>query len=155
MWLGVRADAETGVRAGLRHIQFAVRPEEDALAIDAYLKSLKPTPSPRLVDGKLSESAQRGKEVFEKSGCARCHPAPLFTSGKTYGLATTLGQDIGRKVDSPGLVEVWRTAPYLHDGRAATLRDVFSTHKHPAHNDKPSKLTEQEINDLVEYVGSL
>ena len=34
------------MRAGITHIQFAVRPEEDAVAIDEYLKTLQPVPSP-------------------------------------------------------------------------------------------------------------
>ncbi|MFQ5576179.1 MAG: glycosyltransferase family 39 protein, partial [Anaerolineae bacterium] len=47
-------NAEAGVRAGITHILFAVRPEEEAAAIDEYLKSLRPVPSPHLVDGNLS-----------------------------------------------------------------------------------------------------
>ena len=74
------------MRAGITHILFAVRPEKEAAAIDAYLKSLRPVPSPYLVDGKLSAAAQRGKKLFfnDEVGCAKCHPAepergPLYT----------------------------------------------------------------------------
>ncbi|MBI3682582.1 MAG: hypothetical protein HY235_19565, partial [Acidobacteria bacterium] len=42
------------VRAGIRYILFTVRPEEDAVALDEFLKSLQPVPSPHLVSGKLS-----------------------------------------------------------------------------------------------------
>ena len=78
---GVRESAEVAVRAGITHIQFAVRPEEDAVAIDEYLKTLQPVPSPYLVDGKLSDAAKRGKALFfsERVGCATCHPEPLYT----------------------------------------------------------------------------
>ncbi|MCA9433475.1 MAG: YncE family protein, partial [Candidatus Omnitrophica bacterium] len=75
MSTGIRGDAETAVRAGIRFIFFVVPPEEDAEAIDAYLKSLEPVPSPHLVNGELSESAQRGKAIFEKARCNVCHPA--------------------------------------------------------------------------------
>ena len=155
MWLGVRADAPTGVRAGLRHIQFAVRPEEDAQAIDAYLSSLVPEPSPYLVDGKLSESAERGKVVFDEIGCVECHPAPLFTDLKTYDVGTTTGQDIGKPVDVPTLREAWRNAPYLHDGRAATLRELFTLYGHAGFKEKLAKVSKQELSDLIEYVNSL
>ena len=64
MWEGVRPNAEDAVRSGIRSIQFSVRPEEDAVAIDEYLKLLTPVPSPHLVGGKLSASAQRGKALF-------------------------------------------------------------------------------------------
>jgi YVTN family beta-propeller protein len=155
MWLGVRADAPTGVRAGLRYIQFAVRPEEDALAIDAYLSSLVPEPSPYLVEGKLSQSAERGKVVFETIGCMECHPTPLFTDLKMYDVGTTTGQDAGRPVDVPTLREGWRNAPYLHDGRAATLRELFTVYGHAGFKEKLSKVAKQELDDLIEYVNSL
>jgi len=155
MWLGVRADAETGVRAGIKHIQFAVRPEEDAQAIDAYLKSLTPVPSPYLENGELSASAERGKKIFIQAGCIGCHPAPLFTDLKLHDVGTTKGQDIGKPVDTPTLVEVWRTAPYLHDGRAATIREVITTYNHADTRGKTSQLTEQQIDDLAEYLLSL
>jgi YVTN family beta-propeller protein len=154
-WLGIRPDAETSVRSGIKHIQFAVRPEEDARAIDAYLQSLIPVPSPYLNDGKLSTSAQRGEKIFETIGCAYCHPAPLFTNLGMYEVGTTKGQDTGKPVDVPSLVEAWRTAPYLHDGRAATMRDVITTFDHAEILDQTSKLTEKQINDLVEYLLSL
>jgi len=125
MSLGVRADAETAVRAGIRHIQFAVRPEEDAEAIDAFLKNLKPQPSPYLVDGKPGPAAERGKAVFEQAGCAGCHPGPLYTDLKQYDIGTGKDREAGKTFDTPTLVEVWRTAPYLHDGRAATILTDF------------------------------
>ncbi len=155
MWLGVRPDAEAGVRAGLTHIQFSVRPEADAQAIDAYLRSLKPVPSPHLVDGALSESARRGRNLFNDLGCARCHPAPLYTDLKTHQVGTTKGQDAGREVDVPSLVELWRTAPYLHDGRAATIQDLLKTHDHAHALELTGSLSEQERDDLAEYLLSL
>ncbi len=154
MGLGIRDTAETAVRAGIKFIQFAVRPEEDAVAIDTYLKSLKPVPSPYLEGGALSESALRGKEIFSQS-CATCHPEPLYTDLKLHALGFTKGLDEGKAVDTPTLVEVWRTAPYLHDGRAATLRDVLTVHNPGDRHGKTSHLEEQQLNDLVAYVLSL
>jgi len=65
------------------------------------------------------------------------------------------GVDAGRPFDTPTLIEVWRTAPYLHDGRAYRIQDVL-TRCNP--NDKhgvTSTLAPQEINDLSEYILSL
>ena len=155
MWLGVRADAETGVRAGLKYSLFSVRPEEDAKAIDAYLKSLVPETSPFLNNGKFSKAAKRGEKLFERQGCEHCHPAPLFTDKQMYDIGTAKGQDIGRKVDTPSLIEGWRTGPYLHDGRAASLREVITPYNPDDKHGKTSELNEQEVNDLVEYLQSL
>ena len=154
-WLGIRPNAEVSVRSGFKHIQFAVRPEEDALAIDAYLKSLEPVPSPYLVDGALSNSARRGEKIFEQAGCIRCHPAPLFTDLNRYELGTTRGRDEGLPVDVPSLIEVWRTAPYMHDGRAATMHDVLNSVGHTEILKQTEKLSVKEINDLIEYILSL
>lgn len=159
MATGVRDKAESAVRAGIHHIQFVVRPEEHALAIDEYLKSLKPVPSPYLVNGNLSPAAERGKVLFEgKAECARCHPAPLFTDQKMYNVGVTTPNDpveLKGSYDTPSLIEAYRTAPYLHDGRAVTLKDVLTTHDKDGKHGKAKGLNQSEIDDLVEYLRSL
>jgi len=155
MGLGVRADAETAVRAGIRHIQFAVRPEEDAMAIDEYLKSLKPVPSPRLAKGKLSPSANRGRKVFESAGCTSCHTGELHTDLKKHDLGIGKWLDEGKSFDTPTLVEVWRTAPYLYDGRAATIEDMLKKHNVDDRHGQTSDLSDRQVKDLVEFVLSL
>lgn len=155
MSLGIRDKAETAVRAGIRFIQFAERPEEDAQAIDSYLKSLTPVPSPRLENGALRPEAERGRAIFERAGCAACHMAPLYTDLEPYDVGTVQGMDAGKPVDTPTLVEIWRTAPYLHDGRAATLRDVFVRYNPDDKHGKTSGLTAEEMGDLIAFMLSL
>ena len=53
--------------------------------------------------------------------------------------------------DTPTLCEVWRTAPYLFDGRAATMEEVFTVHKHGIEK----KISAKEAEELAEYVNSL
>jgi len=151
MSLGVRETAEVAVRSGIRYIQFAVRPDSDAVAIDEYLKSLTPIPSPYLVDGQPGPAALRGQQVFRDAGCASCHSGPLYTNGQLYDVGTRSGLDAG-PFDTPTLVEVWRTAPYLHDGRAATIRDVLTTCNPDNKHGKTSELTVEQIADLTEFV---
>ena len=158
MSLAIRDKAETAVRAGIRFILFAVRPESDAQAIDTYLKSLTPFPSPVLVNGQLSPAALRGKKIFlnPKVGCASCHPAGLYTNLKSYDVGTHGKYDReDYKFDTPTLVEVWRTAPYLHDGSAATIRDVLTTHNKGDKHGHTSHLSAKQIDDLAAYVKSL
>jgi len=151
---GVRADAETGVRKGITHIQFAVRPEEEAVAIDEYLKSMQPVPSPKLVDGKLSPAAERGKKVFFDAnvGCAKCHPTPLYADGLLHDVGSRGQYDRRDTFDTPTLIECWRTAPYMHDGQFVTMKDLFTKGKHGL---KKARLTDEQIDDLVEFVLSL
>lgn len=147
---GIRENAEKAVRAGFKYIQFHEVTEEMAACVDEYLKSLQPIPSPYLQDGKLSEKAERGKIVFKKYNCDYCHSGPYYTDCQTH----VIGDDVEfeKGWDTPTLREVWRTAPYLFDGRAATMKEVFTVHKHGL---EKSKISAQEIDELVEYVNSL
>ena len=155
MGLGIRADAETAVRAGIRHIQFAVRPEEDAEAIDEYLKALKPLPSPYLVKGKLSRSAKRGQKLFKSAGCASCHAGEFYTDLDKHNLGIGKWLDEGQSFDTPTLIEAWRTAPYLYDGRAASVEDMLRKHNIDDQHGQTSNLTDRQIKDLAEFVLSL
>jgi len=158
MSTGVRGTAEDAVRSGLRNILFALRPEEEAAAIDTYLQGLEPLRSPTLVEGKLSERAQRGKALFEDPaiGCAACHPAPLYTDCKSYDVGTARPFDgKNRKFDTPTLVEVWRTAPYLHDGSQTSVRGVLTDGNPRDRHGRTSQLTPEQIEDLAAFVMSL
>jgi mono/diheme cytochrome c family protein len=158
MALGIRANAQLAVRAGFRYILFTVPPEETAGAVDAYLESLRPIPSPYLERGKLSKAAARGRTLFKdpKVGCASCHPAGLYTDLKPYDAGTSGKFDKPEdKFFTPPLIEVWRTAPYLHDGSAATMRDVLTTSNKDDKHGKTSHLTQKQIEDLAAFVLSL
>lgn len=146
---GIRANAHVANRAGFKYIQFMELKEEDAACVDAYVASLKPVPSPYLVDGELSEKAKKGRKVFERLKCDACHSGPYYTDMKMH----RIGEDIEFEQgwDTPTLIEVWRTAPYLFDGRVATMEEVFGVYKHGV--DK--KLSKTDLDALVEYVNSL
>ena len=68
---------------------------------------------------------------------------------------TATGLDEGKSILVPSLVEVWRTAPYLHDGRAKTIREAITTHNPGDIRGKTSSLNDRELEDLVNYVQSL
>jgi len=154
MITGLRASSEVAVRAGIRFIQFANRPESEADAIDAYLKSLEPVPSPHLVEGKFTAAAQRGEAVFRSAGCASCHSGELATDLKSYGVGHGPDQLGIKDFDTPTLVEAWRTAPYLYDGRAATVKDMLTHFNKSDQHGATSNLTARQISDLAEYVLS-
>jgi len=153
---GVRASAEVAVRQGIRHILFAEPLGEDGLAIDTYLKSVEPVPSPYLVDGQLSPAAKRGKKLFfsEKVGCSKCHTAPLYTDMQMHDVGSKSPCDRRRDFDTPTLIEAWRTAPYFHDGRYTTVKESISNCKSATeHGDVD--LNEQQVSDLGEFILSL
>ena len=163
MVTGIRKDMHECNRAGLIHIQFVTRPEEDVHCFDAYVTAMKPVPSPYLVNGELSERAKRGEALFKKAKCADCHTTDskgpngehLWTDRKPYDVGVGTGTEAGKKFDTPTLAEVWRTAPYLYDGRALTMEEVLTTANPKDAHGETSKLSPEEIKDLAEYVLSL
>ena len=154
---GIRPNAESAVRSGITHIMFAVRPEEDAVAIDEYLKSLTPVPSPHLVNGQLSPAAERGKILFfsEEVNCGKCHPEPLYTDLLIHDVGSRGQYDRRDTFDTPALIECWRTAPYMHDGQYTTMKELFTRGKHGKKGGDIESLNEEQLNDLIEFVLSL
>ncbi len=158
MSLGVRDTAETAVRAGLRSILFTVQPEEVPQAIDAYLKSLTPVPSPMVVSNRFAARIKAGEAIFNspQTGCSSCHPHGLYTDLQHYDVGTQNETDKPSDAfDTPTLVEIWRTAPYLHDGSAATLREVLVDHNPSDRHGHTSHLTPNQLEALIAYLLSL
>ncbi|MGL6193805.1 MAG: c-type cytochrome, partial [Thermoguttaceae bacterium] len=157
MWEGVRKTSAIAIRTGFRYILFAVPNEQICNDIDAFLHAMQPLESPLLVNGELSDAAKKGKELFESSrlNCVECHPEPLYTDKKLHDVNSKASFDRKSSFDTPSLIEVWRTAPYMHDGRFVDMKDVFSVGKHGDVNGDIDTLTPEEIDDLVEYVLSL
>jgi cytochrome c peroxidase len=149
---------EAAAQAGFRHILFYEPDPDDLKAVQEYIRSLEPEPSPYLKpNGGLSGAARRGKALFDnpKVGCATCHPAPLYTDLKLHDVATSGELDRTREFDTPTLVELWATGPYLHDGSATTLREVLTTSNKDDKHGATSHLSKKEIDALVAYLLSL
>jgi cytochrome c peroxidase len=154
----VRATMEVAVLAGFRHTQSFEPDPADVEAVRAYIRSLRPVRNPRVgADGGFSPMALRGKTVFERPdvGCAECHPAPLFSDLQQYDVGTGTGPERGVPIDTPTLIELWRTAPYLHHGRAATLREVLTVFNRDQRHGATASLTAAELDSLVEYLLAL
>jgi len=152
MSTGVRPNADSAIRSGIFYVQFAYPSPAVVSPISAYLKSLTPVPSPYLVQGALSESARQGETLFRTIGCVQCHSGPHYTDMKKHDVGTSSDMDSGAAFDVPTLIELWRTSPYLHDGRAATIKDVLTTFNVNDQHARTSHLSEDELSYLVDYV---
>ena len=115
----------------------------------AFLKSVEPPRKPTVESPK---AVARGKALFasDKTGCATCHSGPLMTDQQSYDLSSDLG-----KVDTPSLVGLANSAPYYHDGSAATLEALLKGNANIHGMGRISKLTDAEISDLVQYMKTL
>ena len=155
-------DYESGTRSSsLGDPKAGLSPELDAIA--AYVASLETIPrSPyRNPDGTLTDDAVAGREIFLRLGCDSCHAGDDFTDSAEgllhdVGTLTPLsGSRLGDElpgIDTPTLLGVWQTAPYLHDGSAPTLRDVLTTRNPEGKHGDTSDLTEEELDQLVAYL---
>lgn len=136
----------------------------DLDAVAAYTNSHRLTLSPHAKRG-LSPAARRGQTLFhsERLRCAVCHTGPFYTDSRPDKPVKhdvgTVGDDptekLGKEFDTPSLLGVYRTAPYLHHGRATTLRDVLTTANPDDRHGATSGLQPQELDDLVEFLKSL
>jgi cytochrome c peroxidase len=70
-------------------------------------------------------------------------------------VGTGTGREAGQAFDTPALVELWRTAPYLHDGRAATLEEMLTKFNPADRHGKTSSLSPTELEDLTAFLLSL
>ncbi len=104
----------------------------------------------------LTEAELRGKVIFEspQTGCANCHPAPLYTDLQVHdvGTADGPGEWFGPLIDTPTLRFLYDSAPYLHDGSAATLYDVLTAANPGDEHGVTSHLSEQGLADLVAFM---
>ena len=100
--------------------------------------------------GLRTDAIQRGKEIFERAdvGCASCHSGERYTDNQSYNMFDM------PQVQTRSLVGVTATAPYLHDGSAATLREVLERARDGSMGNT-SSLSEQEMEDLVAFLRSL
>lgn len=100
--------------------------------------------------GRVTPAVARGREIFQRGdvGCASCHAGERLTDNT--------GHDIRgiANLNTPGLQGVAGTAPYLHDGSLATLRDVLEWARTGQMGDT-SSLSDSEMDDLEAYLKSL
>jgi YVTN family beta-propeller protein len=141
---------------------------EELVELTSFVSSIPARPNRyRLPDGQLTAAQMRGKAIFErtryKTGrsiprhnqCAYCHHGPKFTNQKLAYAGTFRPTDNSEMIDVPHLTNVANSAPYLHDGSAATLEQLWTVFNPNDAHGVSSDLTPVEINDLVEYLKSL
>ena len=160
---GCRENALVSARAGYQAIEFQAAPEDRVQATYAFMDSLEPEPSPYLgPDGQLTPDAVEGKKLFEgAAGCSGCHSGTYFTDMLKHDVGTrrsgTDGPDNNPTWDTAGwdtptLIEVWRTAPYLHLGTAVTVKDVMTTENKKKMHGNAADMSAQQIDQLAAYV---
>jgi cytochrome c peroxidase len=151
-WSGQMPDLAKQVKTSITSTMQGSEPTAEQVSdIVAYLQTLAPPPGILTARNRIDpEASKRGKHVFAVQKCATCHTPPTYTSPKTYdvGLRDEAG---GNHFNPPSLRGVSQGGPYFHDGRAATLEEVFSRHRHQLSGD----VSADDIRDLLQFLRGL
>lgn len=110
------------------------------LLVDYLTDVPAPTTSPNSYDSAVIEA---GRALFEAQGCADCHTGDAGIDGLMHDVGT------GGSFDTPTLRWLWSSAPYLHDGSARSLTELFSM---PGAHERAGILKPDEIQTLVAYL---
>jgi cytochrome c peroxidase len=154
-WAGDFTDAATLTRVTIRGLMEGDAILVDTSAIAAYM-SETPAPTPVPVPAWQTTTLEQGYELFQ-SRCMACHAGDLFSDGAMHKVIEDSEDADGvmALVDTPSLIAVRSTAPYLHDGRATGLRDVLVTHNQNDAHAQVSDLNEESIEALLIYLRAL
>lgn len=168
-WTGTNPDIPT--ECGPRTEKYFWRSETyDNLTLAdlaVYVRSLPPRPNRwRLANGEFTPAQERGKAIFERAvdkfkkpipennRCSYCHSGPKGTNQKIFDVGTRKPTDNTGLLKAPMLTNIALTAPYLHDGSARSLEEIWTLFNPDDKHGRTNDLTKDELNDLIEYLRS-
>ncbi len=162
-WNGKNASLE--IQCGPRFAKVLMRtdpiPQKELLDLTTFIKSQPPQRVARNEDGTLTPAQERGKAIFfatktttgkeipHEQRCATCHRPPLYSVRLSFDVGT------GGPFDTPHLLGVANTAPYLHDGRALSLEEIWTLYSTNDAHGVTSYMNKIQLNDLVEFLKTL
>ena len=128
--------------------------------VAAFIES-QPLPDNPKRTGSPTAAQLRGAQAFQKAECNSCHGGGTFTDNTFHDVGTLvtggLNPDTGltNGLNVPSLLGISRTAPYLHDGSSASLKQRLVSSRFTDLHGKTSLLSDGEIDDLVDYLDTL
>ncbi|MFQ6132766.1 MAG: beta-propeller fold lactonase family protein [Armatimonadota bacterium] len=168
-WNG--GNRSTLVQCGPRFARWLTRMEpfafDDLVALTAFMDSQRLSPNRYRGQDGLTEAQLRGKQLYERSvdkegrpiprrnRCIGCHPGPLATDRRMADVGSGAATDKDMAFDAPSLKNIYDTAPYLHDGRAQTLEEIWTLYNPYDTHGVTNDMSKQELNDLIEYLKTL
>jgi YVTN family beta-propeller protein len=166
-WTGTNPDIPT--ECGIRTEKYFWRSEnyDDKTLADlaVFVRGIEPRPNRSKLSGyELTAAQERGKAVFERSvdkfkkpidetnRCVYCHSGPKGTNQKLSNVGTHKELDNAGLLKAPPLTNIALTAPYLHDGSARSLEEIWTVYNPDDKHGRTNDLAKDELNDLIEYL---
>ena len=133
--------------------------------LSVYVRRLPLRPNRwRLPGVALTPAEERGKTIFDRTvdklgkpipetnRCAYCHSGPKGTDQRSFDVGTKKATDQSGLFDTPQLANVAMTGPYLHDGSARTMEEIWTIFNPDDKHGRTNDLTKDELNDLIDYL---
>jgi YVTN family beta-propeller protein len=141
---------------------------EELSALDNYICTIPRPPNRyRPLGAELTDAQRRGKAVFERNTtndgrlipkqnrCVTCHFPPLYTDRRRHDVGTKMKLDRESEFDTPHLNNIYDSAPYLHNGIAPTLEQIWTERNPYDQHGVTNDMTKDQLNDLIEYLKTL
>ncbi len=141
---------------------------EEVDALDDYICTIPRPPNRyRPLGAELTDAQRRGKLVFERTRandggvipkenrCVTCHFPPMFTDRSRRDVGTKMRLDQESEFDVPHLNNIYDSAPYLHNGIAETLEEIWTRYNPDDEHGVTNDMTKDQLNDLIEYLKTL
>jgi YVTN family beta-propeller protein len=141
---------------------------EELEALELYITTIPRPPNRyRALGAPLTEAQRKGKALYERTvtndgrpipptgRCINCHPGPLYTDRQKHDVGTKTPLDKEGVFDTPHLTNIYDSAPYLHDGTAETLEEIWTRFNPDDQHGVTNDMTKDELNHLIEYIKTL
>jgi YVTN family beta-propeller protein len=169
-WEGTNATLarQCGARLAVFFTRTAPFTPDELRAVNDYTVTISRPPNRhRPLGAALTAAQSRGKVLFERTRtndgrdipnegrCVFCHFPPYFTDRQLRDVGTKQPSDRQGKFDTPHLNNIYDSAPYLHDGIANTLEEIWTVHNPYDTHGYTNDMTKDQLNDLIEYLKTL
>jgi YVTN family beta-propeller protein len=141
---------------------------DELQALDLYICTIPRPPNRyRPLGAELTDAQRRGKEMFERTRtndgqviplekrCNNCHFPPMYTNRTRQDVGTKMWLDHESSFDVPHLNNIYDSAPYLHNGVAETLEEIWTRFNPNDEHGVTNDMTKDQLNDLIEYIKTL
>ncbi len=170
-WNGHNPDLIT--QCGPRIAKFLFRSEgfntEELQSLVVFLRSIPLPPNRHLArDGELTEAQERGRRMYFRdrtndgqvipiqNRCDTCHPVEThYTNRLSADVGSANEYDTITLFDVPQLDRIYESAPYLHNGQAQTLEEIWTVYNNQNTHGYTSDMRKEQLNDLIEYLKTL
>jgi YVTN family beta-propeller protein len=153
-WHGQQADLRQALQGSFTRTMSKPRLSPEELdAVMAFLETNDFVPAPK--DGP-ADAVRRGEALFKDKACHTCHVEPTYTTDDVMKVGLESPDDVYKKgYNPPSLRGVVKRGPWMHDGRAKSLVEVFEQHHRPSKLSGKPDFTPAELTDLLAFLRSL